>query len=52
MGAESPGQGGASRLAVGGLLPMPAWVLRGDSVGVGAGGHRGEALDWRGLGGL
>lgn len=31
-------------MAVGGLLPVPAWVLRGDRVGVGAGGHRGEAL--------
>lgn len=31
-------------MAVGGLLPMPAWVLGGDSVGVGAGGRRGEAI--------
>lgn len=31
-------------MAVGGLLPMPVWVLGGDSVGVGVGGRRGEAI--------
>lgn len=31
-------------MAVGGILPMPVWVLGGDPVGVGAGGRKGEAV--------